>query len=185
MFNNNYFTAVFAKSKNDVLGGDGKMLWRHAADFLWFKGLTKGNAVIMGRKTFESLPNGALPDRVNVVVTRNKKYKAPGCTVVHSLADAARYLMRNHPSAIQYVIGGKELLEKALPHCKAAYITNINIDVNTDGIKDLVMAPKLPNNCVVTNTYELPTKVGNKEQTQCAATVYVCEFTGPIKSIFD
>lgn len=182
MFNNNHFVALYAISKNNVLGGNGKMLWHHKGDFRWFKGLTKGHAVIMGRKTFESLPNGALVHRINIVVTRNKDYKAKDCIVVHSLAEAARYVMRNHPGAIQYVIGGKELLDKALAYCTGAYVTHIGKTVDTEGVVDLVMAPHLPSTFKITNAYELPSQTDKNE---CKAVVHAYEQTGPIKSIFD
>lgn len=144
MFNNRHFIAVFAKSRNNVLGIDGTMPWHSHADFRWFKGLTKGNAVIMGRKTFESLPNGALPGRLNIVVTRQKDYGATNVVVVSSLKDAARYVMRALPYAIQYVIGGAELLTHALPYCLAAYVTEIDMTADIDGKKEVVFAPPLP-----------------------------------------
>lgn len=186
MFNHNHFVALFAVSDNNVMGGDGKMLWKHKPDFRWFKGLTTGQAVIMGRKTWESLPGDGLPNRVNIVITRNKSYRANGAVVVHSLAEAALYLSRNHPNKIQFVIGGRDLLDQAIPYCTEAYVTKIYADVDVSGVPDVVYGPEFPDRVEVDKTFTLPDtdiKI-NGGVKKCTSMVFHYLFKGPVKSIF-
>ena len=79
---------VVAMAENRVIGRNGDLPWRLPDDWKHFKQLTSGHTVIMGRKTFESLPHGPLPERRNLVVTRQPDYTADGATITHSLDEA-------------------------------------------------------------------------------------------------
>ena len=78
---------ICATSANGVIGAENKLPWKLPADLKRFKTLTTGHAVLMGRKTYESIGK-PLPDRDNIVITRQKDYKAPDCHVVHSIEEA-------------------------------------------------------------------------------------------------
>ena len=82
-------TIIAAASENNVIGKDNKLIWHLSDDLKHFKELTKGHHVIMGRKTFESMPK-ALPNRTNVIITRNRNYTADNAIVVQSLDDALK-----------------------------------------------------------------------------------------------
>ena len=83
----NNITMIVAAATNHTIGKDNQLLWYISEDLKRFKALTSGHAIIMGRKTFESLPK-ALPNRTNIVITRKRDYSAPGVHVCHSLEEA-------------------------------------------------------------------------------------------------
>jgi len=116
---------IVAMATNRAIGRTGDLLWRLPNDFKHFRELTTGHPIIMGRKTFESLPNGALPDRTNIVITRQVDYQAPDCRVVTSL-DAAIGLATNLGSDEIFVIGGGEIYRQALPLANRVYLTAVN-----------------------------------------------------------
>ena len=78
---------IAAVSKNNVIGGDNKLLWHLPADLKHFKAITTNHTIIMGRKTYESIGK-ALPNRRNIIVTRQVDFVAPGCEIIHQLQDA-------------------------------------------------------------------------------------------------
>ena len=106
--------------------GDGKdMLYRLPGDLKYFRSITLGHPVIMGRKTLESFPGGRpLPGRENIVITRNRSFHPEGVTVLHSLA-ALRRLLAARSDETFFVIGGGEIYEKLLPDCETAYVTMV------------------------------------------------------------
>src|SRR6056300_41081 len=83
-------TLIAAASENNVLGKDNQLIWHLSEDLKRFKQLTLGHAVIMGRKTFESMPK-ALPNRTNIILTRNKNYKAENALVAHTIEQALSF----------------------------------------------------------------------------------------------
>ena len=109
------------------IGRDGQLLFSIKRDMAQFRELTIGNIVIMGRKTLDSLPDGnALPNRVNIVLTRDKNFKRDNvivCNSVEELEDA----VKNHPQKQAFVIGGGEIYKLLLPYCSTAYITRVNM----------------------------------------------------------
>ncbi len=109
--------------------GDGKgMLYRLPGDLKYFRSVTLGHPVIMGRKTLESFPGGKpLPGRENIVITRNRSFHPEGVTVLHSLA-ALRRLAAARPGEHFFVIGGGEIYEKLLPDCETAYVTMVETE---------------------------------------------------------
>ena len=100
-------TLIAAIDQNRVLGKDNQLIWHLPEDLKRFKRLTTGHAIIMGRKTFESLPK-ALPNRHNIVVTRNQNYSKEGITVCHSMKDALEYAKDDEQP---FVIGGGQIYE--------------------------------------------------------------------------
>jgi dihydrofolate reductase len=107
--------------ENGVIGRDNRLPWHLPADLAYFRQLTTGHTVVMGRKTFESIGK-PLKNRRNVVVTRNPAFRADGCTVVHSLAEA----WRAAGDGDVFVIGGAELFREALPAADRLYVTRIH-----------------------------------------------------------
>ena len=112
---------IVAISDNGVIGIANRLPWHVPEDLRRFRALTTGHAVLMGRRTWESLPR-ALPQRQNIVVTRRPDYRAAGAEVASSL-DAALLLVRLPPPV--FCIGGAELYAAALPRATEMYITEI------------------------------------------------------------
>ena len=119
---------IAAVAANGIIGANGALPWRLPEDLRHFKRLTRGHAVIMGRKTWESIGQ-PLPDRMNVVVTRAAGYAAPGATVVGSLPAALEQCAAQ--SAV-FVIGGAELYREALAFADTLYLTEIQRDFPGD-----------------------------------------------------
>nr|WP_274630612.1 dihydrofolate reductase [Mesorhizobium shangrilense] len=118
-----------AIAENGVIGRDNGLPWRLSSDMKRFKADTMGNPIVMGRKTWESFPKRPLPGRLNVVVTRDRTFRADGAEVVHSLDDAitlARVRGRCMPEADEIcVIGGGEIYAQALPIADELHITHV------------------------------------------------------------
>jgi len=106
---------------NRVIGIDNKLPWHLPGELQYFKQITSGHTVIMGRKTFESISK-PLPDRRNIVITRNKEYAAEGVEVVHSLEEA---LKLSQGDLEQFIIGGAQIYEEALKIADRLYVTLI------------------------------------------------------------
>ncbi len=119
---------IAAVATNGVIGDRNRLPWRLPEDLRHFRALTLGHAVIMGRRTWESLP-GPLAGRQNIVVTRNPDYRAPGAEVATSL-DAALAGVRLPAPA--FCIGGGELYRLALPRATRLYLTEIARDFAGD-----------------------------------------------------
>ena len=121
-------TLIAAASENNVLGKDNQLIWHLPEDLKRFKRLTTGHAIIMGRKTFESLPK-ALPNRHNIVVTRNQNYSKEGVTVCHSL-EAAIECAKNDDQP--FVIGGGQVYEQAIELSDVIELTKIHAQFEGD-----------------------------------------------------
>lgn len=117
-----------------VIGNDDKLIWNIPEDLKRFKELTLGHPVIMGRKTWESLPEQfrPLPGRTNIVVTRQDIYPAPGATVAHSLEEAMDVAIRSEGSEEVFVIGGGILYREAYEHASRLYLTLVEDDAPGD-----------------------------------------------------
>ena len=122
---------IAALAKNRAIGKDGQLLWHLPEDMRHFRETTRGKPVIMGRKTWESLPDSfrPLPGRHNIVVSRNPSYLAAGATLVGSLEDAISVAGE---VAEVFVIGGAELYRQALPVASRLYLTEIAQDFAGD-----------------------------------------------------
>jgi dihydrofolate reductase len=113
---------IAAVAANAVIGADNRLPWRLAADLRRFRALTTGHAVIMGRKTWESIGR-ALPDRQNVVITRQAGLHAAGADVVNSLAAALACVRMPGPA---FCIGGSAIYREALPLATTLHLTEID-----------------------------------------------------------
>jgi dihydrofolate reductase len=122
------FALVAAIARNGVIGANNALPWRLPADLRRFRALTTGHSVIMGRKTWDSLPR-ALPDRQNIVVTRAAGRHIDGATVVPSLAAALSAAERPAPV---FCIGGGELYREALALADTLYLTEIDREFHGD-----------------------------------------------------
>jgi dihydrofolate reductase len=120
-------TLVVARAQNGVIGRDGKLPWRLPADIRRFKALTMGSAMVMGRRTFESLP-GLLPGRRHIVLTRDREWRAEGAVIARDVDDALR-LAGAEPVS---VIGGTDIFALFLPIADRIELTEVLDDVSGD-----------------------------------------------------
>ena len=116
---------IVAVGENNETGSQNGLPWRLPADLKRFKELTTGHTVVMGRMTFESLPNGPLPNRTNVVLSRNPDFTPSGCLVFSSL-DEALIKLSNEQKV--YIIGGSQIYSQALalPDVSMLYLTRVH-----------------------------------------------------------
>ena len=122
---------IVAVDKNWAIGKNNKLMWSIPADMKYFRETTKGNIVIMGRKTLESFPQGQpLKNRVNIVITNNKDYKVKDSVVVHSIEEAIEEAKKYEGTP--YVIGGESIYRAMLPYCDTALITKIDHAFDAD-----------------------------------------------------
>lgn len=119
---------IAALARNRVIGKDNALPWRLPEDLRRFRALTTGHPIVMGRKTHESLAR-PLPQRRNIVISRNRDFTAAGCEVVPSL-DAALQLCAGADDV--FIIGGAALFAQALPLAKRLYLTEVHIDAAGD-----------------------------------------------------
>jgi dihydrofolate reductase len=117
-------------ARNRVIGANGAIPWHLPDELKWFKGLTMGHPIIMGRKTWESIGR-PLPGRTSIVVTRQRGYSAPGAVVANSLDDAIKAC--GSDSEI-FVIGGAELIERSLPLAGRLYLTTVEAEIPGDTV---------------------------------------------------
>lgn len=115
-------TIIAAVAQNNAIGYENKLIYWLPNDLKRFKTLTTGNTIIMGRKTFESLPKGALPNRRNIVLTHQTDFSAPGAEIFHSLDEALKTCQANEEI---FIIGGVSLYEEALERADRLCLTHI------------------------------------------------------------
>jgi dihydrofolate reductase len=123
---------IVAYDKNLAIGKDNTLVWRQSADLKRFKELTTGHTVVMGRKCWESIPEKyrPLPNRKNIVLSRNKDYVAKGAIVIN---DLERILSSNENNLEQiFIIGGAELYKEAFKYANKLFLTQIFQDVDGD-----------------------------------------------------
>ncbi len=121
-------TIVVAVAKNGVIGKNNALPWRLRSDLQRFKTLTMGHALIMGRKTFESIGR-VLPGRTSIVLTRSKDFSYPEVWTAASLNEALRLVpVGAHP----FIIGGGELFVEAMPRVDRVMLTNVCADIDGD-----------------------------------------------------
>lgn len=126
---------IVARSKNGAIGKDGDLPWRLSADLALFKQSTSGKPIIMGRKTWESLPVKPLPKRTNIVLTRDWAYAAIGARVYSSFGAAfaaARAIAAKEGEDEVFVIGGASLYERAIDMADRLYITEVDAEIEGD-----------------------------------------------------
>jgi dihydrofolate reductase len=122
---------IFARARNGVIGHNNTLPWHLPEDLAHFKQTTLGQPVVMGRKTWESLPPKfrPLPGRTNIVVTRQKDWHDTGAVVAHSIEAAVQHCPANTPI---WVIGGAEVYAQAMPLATRAVVTEIDADFEGD-----------------------------------------------------
>lgn len=126
---------VVARAANGVIGRDGDLPWRLKSDLALFKANTLGKPIIMGRKTWDSLPRKPLPGRMNVVLTRDQSFEPEGAIACETWMEAVQ--MAKEQAAEDgvdevCVIGGRALFELALPKAKRLYLTEVDAEVDGD-----------------------------------------------------
>jgi dihydrofolate reductase len=119
---------IVARARNGVIGRDNALPWRLPADLRHFKKLTMGKPMLMGRRTFESIGR-ALPGRLNLVLTRNPNWQAPGAVAVHSLEEA---FAQAGAAPELVVIGGAELFKLVMPLAEHVYLTDVEAAIAGD-----------------------------------------------------
>jgi dihydrofolate reductase len=124
---------VVAVARNGVIGAKGDLPWRISSDLKRFKQITMGKPVIMGRKTWESLPKRPLAGRLNIVITRDRAYEAPGGVVVTSVEEALTAARQANAEEI-CVIGGSEIFRHFLPMADRLYLTEVDLAPEGDAV---------------------------------------------------
>src|SRR5712691_2832613 len=124
-------TLVVAVAENGVIGNKGALPWRIPEDLKRFKALTLGKPCIMGRKTWDSFPKKPLPGRTNIVITRDRSWRADGATVAHSFDDALTLAEREQPSEIA-IVGGAEIYKAGMPLAARIELTEVHIAAEGD-----------------------------------------------------
>ena len=124
---------IAAVSANRVIGKSNDLPWNLPDDMKYFMQTTKTHHVIMGRKNYQSIPEKfrPLPNRVNIVITRQETFEAPGCIVMHSIADALAYAEKSGEKET-FIIGGAEIYREGLPYANRLYITEIKSSIEGD-----------------------------------------------------
>ncbi len=126
---------IVARARNGAIGKDGDLPWRLSDDLKHFKQTTKGCPVIMGRKTWESLPKRPLPGRDNLVLSRDGHYAAPRARVYTSMPAAiaaGRSMTRAADKSELFVVGGQAVYAAALPFADRLYITDVDAEIDGD-----------------------------------------------------
>lgn len=121
-----HFKAIAAMSLNRVIGAGNKIPWHLPEDFKWFKQLTTGNVIVMGRKTFESIGR-PLPNRETIVLSRSQ-FSHPG---VRTIADLSEINLASEPREV-FICGGAQIYAQTLPLCSDLYLTLVKREVDGD-----------------------------------------------------
>ena len=116
-------SAIVAVARNGVIGDGDDIPWRLSSDLKYFKRVTTGHPIVMGRKTFDTLGR-PLPNRTNIVLTRNPFFIATGTSVAHTL-DEALTLAADTGATEAFIIGGGQIYDKALDYCDRVYLTEV------------------------------------------------------------
>ncbi len=122
--------AIVAVAENRVIGKDGHLPWHLPRDLRYFKEVTTGHHIILGRKNYQDVGR-PLPNRTNLVLSRDKNFEAPGCIVCSSL-DEAFSTARRAGETECFVAGGAEIYRMALPYCTRLYLTQVLAEVPGD-----------------------------------------------------
>lgn len=125
-------SAIVAMTENNVIGINNQLPWHLPADLAHFKSITSGHAILMGRKTHESIGR-PLPGRLNIIMSRNSDYEAAGCSTANSL-DAACTLAGKQGYEKLFVIGGAEIYRQLLPEVKTLFLTIVHANVEGDTV---------------------------------------------------
>jgi len=119
---------IVATSKNNVIGVNNQLPWHLPADLKYFKSLTNGHSIIMGRKTYDSIGR-PLPNRENIIITRDKNYSSVELVIKHSIEEAIQHC--NGQEEV-FIIGGSEIYGQSIPLANKLYITEVLHDFEGD-----------------------------------------------------
>ena len=124
---------IAAHTQNNVIGKNNTLPWSLPDDMKYFMQTTRQHHVVMGRKNYQSLPEKfrPLPNRINLVVSRQADFNAPNCTVVNSLEKAIAFAQQNSETEL-FIIGGAEIYRLALPFADRLYLTEIKTELEGD-----------------------------------------------------
>jgi dihydrofolate reductase len=117
-------SAIAARSENGVIGHHNQIPWHLPVDLKHFKTITTGHPVIMGRKTFESIGK-PLPNRTNIILTRNTAFNAPGCMIVNSTEQAILQASSTHTDEM-FIMGGADIYQLFMPKIQKLYLTLVH-----------------------------------------------------------
>ena len=120
---------IAAMTDDGVIGIENRLPWKLPNDMKWFRQHTLGKPIIMGRKTFESFGSKPLPDRTNIIITRDENYQAKGSVVVHSIEEA---LLAAGDVDEAMIIGGESFYEQMLPQANRLYLTFVHAKIEGD-----------------------------------------------------
>ncbi len=123
-------SAIAAIGRNRELGKDNRLIWTISDDLKRFRKITTGHPIIMGRKTFESIGR-VLPERTNIVVTRDGSWNFAGVTVTHTIEEALDYAKQKDEEEI-FIIGGAQIYEAAMPYVERLYLTIVDAENDAD-----------------------------------------------------
>ncbi len=126
-------STIVAVSENGVIGKDNATPWYLPAELVRFKQITMGHPIIMGRKTHESIGR-ALPGRQNIVITRDKNYRAEGCEIANSVEEALEIAKDNNEV---FIIGGATIYEQVMPLLNKVYLTRVRVSIEGDKFFEL------------------------------------------------
>jgi dihydrofolate reductase len=121
---------LYAMDKNRLIGKDNELPWHLPQDLAYFKRITMGHTIVMGRKTFDSIGK-PLPGRENIIITRDKHFSCDGCRVIHSIDELLDLSHKKIEEEI-FVIGGAEIFKEILPFSDRLYVTNIHHEFEGD-----------------------------------------------------
>lgn len=113
---------IVAIAENKAIGLNNNLLWHIPEDLKFFKAKTTGKTIIMGRKTFESFPNGTLPNRHHIILSKQSNYKVEGCDTYNNIEDILKILPTNEEC---FVIGGEAIYKLFMPYVNTMYITKV------------------------------------------------------------
>ena len=130
---NHMISIIVAASENNVIGKDNTLIWNLPADMKFFREKTTGHCIITGRKNYESIPEKfrPLPNRTNIVITRQKDYTAPGALVAHTIEEALQKAKATGDPEI-FIIGGAEIYRQSLKYTDRIYLTRIHQSFDGD-----------------------------------------------------
>jgi dihydrofolate reductase len=123
-------SAIVAMAENRIIGKNNQLPWHLPADLKHFKTITTGHPILMGRKTHESIGK-PLPNRLNIILTRDPNYQSAGCTVVTSVESALKEAARHDENEL-FIIGGAEIYKQLLPQIQRLYLTIVHHQLEGD-----------------------------------------------------
>ena len=138
---------IAAMSRDRVIAKNGKIPWHYSSDLKFFRKTTMGSVVIMGRKTWESLPKKPLPGRINLVLSRDMAFLQSWADYGIETSSSLEEALRRHQDAKVFIIGGGEVYRQSLPHADKIYLTIVNKNViDPDEAAEYILFPEIKEN---------------------------------------